>query len=96
MSTFKIETLAEALRLAQKVDEQTTTCTCPDDPHQNALHDLAADLADPTGIIGPIGMRPDGTADPRVEAGADALVALGVPVQQAWDYADAVLAVVFS
>lgn len=39
----------------------------------------------------PVGMRPDHTADPRVEAGADALQALGVPAQRSWDYADAVL-----
>ena len=42
-------------------------------------------------FTGPVGMRPDGTADPRVEAGADALSALGVSSQKAWDYAHAVL-----
>jgi hypothetical protein len=31
--------------LARRIVEQTdTTCTCPDEPHQNALHDLAHDL----------------------------------------------------
>lgn len=45
-----------------------------------------------TDLLDPVGMRPDGTADPRVESGADALQALwDVPRQRSWDYSDAVL-----
>jgi hypothetical protein len=41
------------------------------------------------------GMRPDGTADPLIEAAADALKARGVTTQDAWDCADIVLRTVF-
>lgn len=36
------------------------------------------------------------TPDPRIEAGKDALTALGVPSQHAWDYAAAVLGTVYT
>lgn len=93
MSAWKIESLPEALETALRVGRQTDTCSCDDEPHQNAMHDLANDLPD---LIGPVGMHPDGSADPRVEAGAAALRSLGVPRQRAWDYADAALRAVFS
>lgn len=57
----------------------------------SALDELEAKLARLERDREPLGIRPDGTADPRVEAGANALQALGVPSQRAWDHADTVL-----
>lgn len=44
MSAWKIETLDEVLEVCQRITAQIGGCTCPDEPHQNALHDLAVDL----------------------------------------------------
>jgi len=38
--------VAELLEDARRAAAQTETCTCPDDPHHNTLHDLAHDLVD--------------------------------------------------
>ena len=46
MSMFKLETDDEFSGVARKLRDETTTCTCDDDPHQNKLHDLANDLPD--------------------------------------------------
>lgn len=42
--TWQDETQEDLLASARRICEQTESCTCPDEPHQNALHDLAHDV----------------------------------------------------
>ncbi len=39
------QSLSELISDARRAVAQTDGCTCPDEPHQNLLHDLAHDLA---------------------------------------------------
>ena len=36
------ETFAQLVARAKRLDEQIDSCECPDEPHQNALHDLVS------------------------------------------------------
>lgn len=44
MSSWKDETLADLAASARRIVAAIDDCGCADDPHQNALHDLAIDL----------------------------------------------------
>ncbi|HTF53665.1 MAG TPA: hypothetical protein VK735_39985 [Pseudonocardia sp.] len=46
MRFFGAANVDELLDDARRIVIQTDTCTCADDPHQNALHDLAHDVVD--------------------------------------------------
>lgn len=46
MGMFRLETADEAITLADRLARETETCTCPDVPHVNRLHDLANDVGD--------------------------------------------------
>lgn len=38
------ETFAQLVARAKRVDARMDSCGCPDEPHQNALHDLVSDV----------------------------------------------------
>jgi hypothetical protein len=44
-TTWQAESLAELHADAAAIVAGMGSCVCPDDPHMNALHDLAHDLA---------------------------------------------------
>jgi hypothetical protein len=44
VSAWQAETIADLLDMAQRIVRQTRDCSCADEPHMNALHDLAHDV----------------------------------------------------
>ena len=44
-SVMQAESLADLIDLAERIVTEIDSCTCPDESHQNAMHDLAVDVA---------------------------------------------------
>lgn len=42
--TWQDETITDLIESARRICADTESCTCPDEPHHNRLHELAQDL----------------------------------------------------